>query len=451
MNETKKNILVVDDEKGVRESIKMTLKDHYLITEAHTGHIAISKMLKEPIDLVLLDLNLPDTNGIKVLKELKRIDESVNVIMITADNAVKTAVQAMKFGAYDYITKPFNIDELIQLVAKAIEKTSIQKENLYLRASAVKEEFKMIGKSPKIKEVIDFIEDVAKSSSTILISGETGVGKELVARQIHKNSLRSKKLFVPVNCAAIPENLLESELFGHEKGAFTGAMDRYIGKFEIASGGTLFLDEVGTLPNAMQAKLLRVLQDKTIERLGAEKPIPVDIRIISATNLDLKKAVEDGKFREDLYYRLNVIPIHVPALRERKEDIPLLADHFIKKYSAALGKTISGFSQEAIKTLVSYNWPGNIRELENLVERLVVLGKGSVINREDLPREVSNNRSSATSTQIQYKSLKEATLAFEKDFIDNIIAKTGGNKVQAAKLLGVHRNTLSQREKRLNK
>ncbi len=451
MNEGKKNILVVDDEKGVRESIKMTLKDRYLITEAHTGHSAISKMLKEPIDLVLLDLNLPDTNGIKVLKELKRIDESVNVIMITADNAVKTAVQAMKLGAYDYITKPFNIDELIQLVAKAIEKTSIQKENIYLRASAVKEGFKIIGKSPKIKEVIDFIEDVAKSSSTVLISGETGVGKELVARQIHKNSLRSKKLFVPVNCAAIPENLLESELFGHEKGAFTGAMDRYIGKFEIASGGTLFLDEVGTLPNAMQAKLLRVLQDKTIERLGAEKPIPVDIRIISATNLDLKKEVEDGKFREDLYYRLNVIPIHVPALRERKEDIPLLADHFIKKYSSALGKTISGFSQEAIKTLVAYNWPGNIRELENLVERLVVLGKGSVINREDLPREVSNNRSSATGTQIQYKSLKEATLAFEKDFIDNIIAKTGGNKVQAAKLLGVHRNTLSQREKRLNK
>jgi len=357
----------------------------------------------------------------------------------------------MKLGAYDYITKPFNIDELIQLVAKAIEKTSIQKENIYLRASAVKEGFKIIGKSPKLKEVIDFIEDVAKSSSTVLISGETGVGKELVARQIHKNSLRSKKLFVPVNCAAIPENLLESELFGHEKGAFTGAMDRYIGKFEIASGGTLFLDEVGTLPNAMQAKLLRVLQDKTIERLGAEKPIPVDIRIISATNLDLKKEVEDGKFREDLYYRLNVIPIHVPALRERKEDIPLLADHFIKKYSSALGKTISGFSQEAIKTLVAYNWPGNIRELENLVERLVVLGKGSVINREDLPREVSNNRSSATGTQIQYKSLKEATLAFEKDFIDNIIAKTGGNKVQAAKLLGVHRNTLSQREKRLNK
>lgn len=448
MTSRKKHILVVDDERGVRESIKMTLKDRYRIAEAADGKSALAKMLKEPVDLVLLDVNLPDTSGIKVLKELKRMDETVNVIMITADNSVKTAVHAMKLGAYDYITKPFNIEELMQLTAKAIEKTALQKENLYLKASTTSSESQIVGMSLKTTELLSLIETVAQSTSTVLLFGETGVGKELAARQIHKLSPRHNKFFVAVNCAAIPENLIESELFGHEKGAFTGACERYIGKFEMADGGTLFLDEVGTLPAAMQAKLLRVLQDKTIERLGGERPIRVDTRIISATNIDLKKAVEEGRFREDLFYRLNVIPVEVPPLRERKSDIELLANYFLKKYATAFGKEPKEFSPEAMSMLVSYRWPGNIRELENLVERLVVLSKNPSIDEEDLPREMTMRETAITEPEMEFKSLKEATIAFEKSLIDKIISKAGGNKAKAAKILGIHRNTLAQIEKK---
>ncbi len=448
MTSRKKHILVVDDERGVRESIKMTLKDRYRIAEAADGKSALAKMLKEPVDLVLLDVNLPDTSGIKVLKELKRMDETVNVIMITADNSVKTAVHAMKLGAYDYITKPFNIEELMQLTAKAIEKTALQKENLYLKASATSSESQIVGMSMKTTELLSLIETVAQSPSTVLLFGETGVGKELAARQIHKSSPRHNKFFVAVNCAAIPENLIESELFGHEKGAFTGACERYIGKFEMADGGTLFLDEVGTLPAAMQAKLLRVLQDKTIERLGGERPIRIDTRIISATNIDLKKAVEEGRFREDLFYRLNVIPVEVPPLRERKSDIELLANYFLKKYAAAFGKEPKEFSPEAMSMLISYRWPGNIRELENLVERLVVLSKNPSIDEEDLPREMTMRETAITEPEMEFKSLKEATIAFEKSLIDKIISKAGGNKAKAAKILGIHRNTLAQIEKK---
>ncbi|MFA5104014.1 MAG: sigma-54 dependent transcriptional regulator [Candidatus Margulisiibacteriota bacterium] len=448
MTPRRKNILVIDDEKGVRESIKMTLKDKYRILEAADGKSALAKMLKEPVDLVLLDVNLPDTNGIKLLKEIKRIDETVNVIMITADNCVKTAVHAMKLGAYDYINKPFNIEELLLLTEKAIEKTSLIKENIYLKASSVSNEMQIVGNSPKTRELLSLIETVAQSPSTVLISGETGVGKELAARQIHKLSARANRLFVTVNCSAIPENLIESELFGHEKGAFTGAFERYIGKFEMADGGTLFLDEVGTLPQAMQAKLLRVLQDKYVERLGGEKPIRVDSRIISATNIDLKKAVKEGKFREDLFYRLNVIPVVVPPLRERRDDIELLTKYFLKKYSAAFGKTMEGFSPEAMSILKDYKWPGNIRELENLVERLVVLSKSPLIDEEDLPKEISRNETAISGPEMEYKSLKEATIAFEKSMIEKIISKAGGNKAKAAKMLGIHRNTLTQIEKK---
>lgn len=448
MNPRRKNILVVDDEKGVRESIKMTLKDKYRLTEAADGKSALAKLIKEPVDLVLLDVNLPDTTGIKLIKEIKRIDETVNIIMVTADNSVKTAVHAMKLGAYDYITKPFNIEELLQLTEKAIEKTSLQKENLYLKASAVSSETQIVGDSPKTRELLVLIQTVAQSPSTVLICGETGVGKELVARQIHRSSSRRNRLFVAVNCAAIPENLIESELFGHEKGAFTGAFERYIGKFEIADGGTLFLDEVGMLPHAMQAKLLRVLQEKTIERLGGEKPLRIDTRIISATNVDLEKAVEEGKFRKDLFYRLNVIPVVVPPLRERKEDIELLANYFLKKYSVAFGKSMDGFSPEAMSILGSYKWPGNIRELENLVERLVVLSKTPLIDEEDLPKELSRRDTGLSSPEMECKSLKEATIAFEKSLVEKIISKAGGNKAKAAKMLGIHRNTLSQIEKR---
>lgn len=448
MNRAK--ILIIDDDKNLRATMKMGLSDDFDVMEAAGGSEGIKKLTRESADIVLLDLRLPDTDGLNLLREIKKIDPTMNVIMITADNTVKKAVEAMKDGAYDYITKPFDLEELSLLISKALEKSSIQKENIFLRQSGQDEKDPMIGKSPKINEVRSLIRDISGSSSTVLIQGETGVGKELVARLIHSSGDRSDKLFVAVNCSAIPENLLESELFGYEKGAFTGAFERHIGKFEISSGGTLFLDEVGTLPQNMQAKLLRVLQEKSIERLGSERPIEIDTRIISATNLDLKKAVQEGKFREDLFYRLNVIPIVVPPLRERDGDIGLLAAHFINKYNKVLNKDILGFTKGSLDMLMRYPWPGNVRELENLIERLVVLGKDKYIKAESLPAEINGDEKSPTIKEIHHLSLKEATRVFEKDFIKHILEKAGGSKTKAAKMLGIHRNTLLQLEKKLN-
>jgi DNA-binding NtrC family response regulator len=313
----KPNILVVDDEKSMRDSMHMLLKDNYTVHLADSGKVAINIIKKEPIDLVLLDIRLPEIDGMEVLKIIKGIDDSIEVIMVTAVIMVGKAVEAIRHGAYDYITKPFDIEALQEQVAKVMEKRKLLQENISLRRLMEKDfQFeKIVGKSPAIREVFKIIDDVAKSNATILISGESGTGKELVARAIHNRSARRDGLFVAVNCAAIPENLLESELFGHEKGSFTGAIDRQIGKFEISNGGTIFLDEIGNLPLPMQAKLLRALQEKEIERIGGSKPIPVDVRIISATNSDLRAEIKNRKFREDLYYRLNVIPVHLPPLR----------------------------------------------------------------------------------------------------------------------------------------
>jgi len=447
---SKPKLLIIDDDKNLRASMKLGLEDDYAVIEAPNGSEGLKKVIKEKVDLVLLDLRLPDTSGLKLLKEIKEIDPSLNVIMITADNAVKKAVEAMKHGAYDYITKPFDLTELSLLSSKAIERSSIEKENLFLKQSCPSSKDRMIGKSEKLQELRQLIDDIAGSSSTILIQGETGVGKELVARQVHNSSKRSGHLFVAVNCSAIPDNLIESELFGYEKGAFTGAFERHTGKFEIADGGTLFLDEVGTLPSSLQAKLLRVLQEKVIERLGSEHPVDIDVRIISATNTDLKKAVAGGRFREDLYYRLNVIPVLVPPLRDRKGDIELLAAHFIKKYNRMLGKNILGLTEEALSLLEKYDWPGNVRELENLIERLVVLGKEKYISGAELPAEVTGASRSPAIKEIRHLSLKEATKEFEKDFIKQVVARAGGSKNKAAKMLGIHRNTLLQLEKKLN-
>ena len=455
MRPKKPVILIVDDEESLRHSLTMALEGSYVVETAKDGRDAIEFVSASPVDVVLLDVRLPELDGIAVLKQIKNIDETVPVIMITAVMTVNTAVAAMKVGAYDYITKPFNIDELEVLIEKALENSAIKKENIYLRKEVVEaEKFEeIVGRSRPMQEVFKTIDDVAASSVTVLIRGESGTGKELVAKAIHKRSPRKNKLFVPVNCAAIPENLLESELFGHEKGSFTGAFERQLGKFEIASGGTLFLDEVSSMPLPMQAKLLRAIQEKTIERIGGAKPISVDVRIISATNIDLAQAVREKKFREDLFYRLNVIPIDIPSLRERRDDVPLLIDHFLVKYNKEFGKKVKGFSKEALDALARYDWPGNVRELENLLERMVVLWKGGNIGAEKLPPEISGRSPRATVRGGIFveSTLREAEKKFEAEFIRATLQKAGGSKGKAAKILGIHRNTLLKLEKKFGK
>ncbi|MFA6169845.1 MAG: sigma-54 dependent transcriptional regulator [Candidatus Margulisiibacteriota bacterium] len=442
-------ILVVDDEKSMRESMKMLLEGRYELHFAASGRDAIEIVKKHSIDLVLLDIHLPEIDGIEVLRIIKGLDDSIEVIMITAVVMVGKAVEAIRSGAYDYITKPFDIQALQEQVEKVLEKRSLAKENYSLRTIIGKDhQFeKIVGSSEKIKEIFGVIEDVAQSNATIIITGESGTGKELVARAIHNRSPRKDKLFVAVNCAAIPENLLESELFGHEAGSFTGAAERQLGKFEIANGGTIFLDEIGSLPLAMQAKLLRAIQEKEIERVGGQKPIPVDVRLISATNSDLREEIKNRKFREDLYYRLNVIPIHLPPLREREEDIPLLANHFLAKYNREFGKKIRGIKKEVFPFLINYDWPGNVRELENLIERLVVLTKEGYIEAKKLPHEIKGEE--GCETGYNETTLSRAVKKFEIDFIKQALEKTGGKKGQAAKILGIHRNTLLNITKKL--
>ncbi len=440
-------ILIVDDEESLRKSLTMVLEGKFNVLTAKDGKEALEAVQKKTVDLVLLDIRLPEIDGIEVLERIKQIDETIVVIMLTAVLTVNTAVQAMKRGAYDYITKPFNIDELLALVSKAIEKRDLLKENIYLKSELFEAAFeKIIGKSGVMQEIFKIIDDVSGSNATVLIYGESGTGKELVARAIHNRSERSKKLFVPVNCAAIPENLLESELFGHERGAFTGAFERKLGKFEIAEGGTIFLDEVGALPLSMQAKLLRVLQERVIERIGGLKPIPIDVRIISATNIDLSHAVKEKKFREDLFYRLNVVPINLPPLRERRSDIPLLVNHFIAEYNREFGKKIKGFTHPAMEYLLTYDWPGNVRELQNLIERLVALSKKNIISVEVLPSEITKIYLPKIEGEM---GLKEAERKFEAAFISKVLEQARGSKALAAKMLGIHRNTLLKLEKKL--
>lgn len=446
----KAKILICDDEKSMRDSMYMLLQEKYDVTVAKTGKQAIEIVKTKAIDLVLLDIRMPEIDGIEVLKIIKGINESIEVIMVTAVIMVKKAVQAIRLGAYDYLAKPFDIDSLQEQVAKALEKKKLTQENLSLRQLIEKDyQFeKIVGKSKEIREIFKVIDDVAKSNATVLITGESGTGKELVARAIHNRSPRKDKLFVPVNCAAIPETLLESELFGHERGSFTGATTRQIGKFEIANGGTIFLDEIGSMPLIMQAKLLRTIQEKEIERIGSGYATPVDVRIISATNSNLRQEIKKYKFREDLFYRLNVIPIHLPPLRERREDVHLLVNHFLQKYGREFGKKIKGMKKAALDFLIDYDWPGNIRELENLIERLVVLTKEDHIGKEHLPAEITGE--ATAETEPQEGNFFEAVQKFEAKFIKKALQKSGGKKSQAAKLLGIHRNTLTNLQKKLD-
>ncbi len=420
MTDGKADILIVEDEKNVRAALSLALSDKYNLFSASDGKKALEMIFERNIDLVLLDIRLPEVNGMDVLKQIKDMSSSIPVIMLTAVRTVDSAVSAMKLGAYDYVIKPFDINELMALIEKALEKRNLEKENVFLKNELEKTGGfeKIIGMSEKMREIFKLIKSVARGDATVLITGESGTGKELVARAIHHQSKRAKKLFVPVNCAAIPENLLESELFGYEKGAFTGAYERRLGKFEIANGGTIFLDEISTMPLPMQAKLLRVLQERVIDRVGGTIQVEIDVRVISATNSDLKQEVDNKKFRGDLFYRLNVIPMVIPPLRERTEDIPLLVNYFLDKYNKEFGKKIKEFDADAMHVLTSYPWPGNVRELENLIERLVVLSDRNIITKDKLPPEI-------------YKKLMdEHAKRFEMDFIKQAIQKSNLNERQ---------------------
>ena len=372
-----KSILIVDDEPNIRRVLEAVFsKDHYRVFTAENGRKALDVISSEPsLDVLLCDLIMPDMNGVEVLRAAKEANPALSVVMITAHGTIKTAVEAMKYGAFDYVTKPFDMDEIKLVVKNALERSQLLVENASLKQE-LKSRFRfdeIVGSSGKMQEVYRIIERVANSNATVLIRGESGTGKELVAKAIHYNSLRSEKPFIAVSCAALPETLLESELFGYEKGAFTGAAGQKRGRFELAHQGTLFLDEIAELSPAMQVKLLRVLQERQFERVGGTKTVSVDVRLVAATNRDLEDAVAKSEFRPDLYYRLQVIQVFIPALRERKEDVPVLVEHFIQKYNTANGRDIKFVSPEAMELLMKYPWPGNIRELENVIERGIVL------------------------------------------------------------------------------
>ena len=387
-------ILIIDDDQSLLESYTVLLEDEFQVSTAESGESGLDLLRHEDVHLVLLDVRLPGIDGIEVLRRIKALDENVDVIMITAVKNVRVAVEAIKLGAYDYIVKPFEIDEILSLLRRTLEHQSLLREVLYLRAEVDRylEMGNIVGRSPKMRQIYDLIARVADTNATVLISGESGVGKELIARALHQQSQRRLNPFVAVNCAAISEHLVESELFGHERGAFTGAVEMHRGKFELANTGTLFLDEVGSLRLDLQAKLLRVLQEREFERVGGSKTIRTDVRIVAASNQDLRQMVADRTFRDDLFYRLNVIPVHVPPLRDRREDIPLLVNHFLTKYNKAFGRQVQGFTSEALALLTHYHWPGNVRELENVIERLVVISRHRILDVEDMPLDLMSVR-----------------------------------------------------------
>jgi len=450
-------ILIIDDELSIRELLKdfLTGKGFEVVT-ASDGESGLNLLKEDKFDLLLLDLMMPGINGMDVLREIASEKIDIPAIMITAYASVSTAVEAMKLGAFDYITKPFVLEDVHLAIKRALDVSRLQEENSRLKKE-LKKKFsthKIIGNSLPLQEVIKFIEKIADTDSTILVTGESGTGKELVAKTIHYNSPRARSTFVPLNCAAIPKDILESELFGHEKGAFTGAVSTRIGRFELANNGTLFLDEIGELAPSLQVKLLRVLQEKEFERVGGIKTIKVDVRIIAATNRDLEKAVKEGTFREDLYYRLNVIPLHLPPLRKMKEDVPLLIEHFIIEISKRKKKEPPKISHETMSYLANYRWPGNVRELENLIERLIILKEGDYITPDELPeRFLENRHMPKVVTKSKLLSSEGVDLNIVLDEIENnmiiqALEMSKGVKSKAASLLGLNRTTLIEKMKK---
>ena len=437
-------VLVVDDDPGVRESFRLILEDHYEVMDVSDGPAALDVVRASTIDLVLLDIRLPGMDGIEVLERIKAIDEGIEVILVTAVKTVRTAVAAMKLGAFDYLTKPFEEDELLSLSRRALERRALEREVAFLRSELARAHDldEIVGRDPSIEKLHSLIVQVARTSTTVLITGESGTGKELVARAIHHQGPRRDGPFVAVNPAAIAETLIESELFGHERGAFTGAHQRKLGKFELAQGGTLFLDEIGTLRADLQAKLLRVIQEREIERVGGARPVKIDVRFIAATNTNLKEAIGRGAFRDDLYYRLNVVQVVVPPLRERIQDVPLLVDHFIRRDNRRFHKRVEGLSPEALAALKAYWWPGNVRELENVIERCVVLAEGPVIQLNDLPLDVSLPQQATKVRAAEALPLNEATDQFERQIVLRVLERVGWNLTEAGRILEVHRNSL---------
>jgi DNA-binding NtrC family response regulator len=441
----KPSILLIDDDDSMRRVMEFSLVEAgYSVRAAASGEEGLRLLEKESYGAVITDITMPGMSGMDVLARVREIDAHLPVIVITAYGTIESAVEAMKKGAFDYITKPFNRDELRLTLDKALRMRRLERENVELRAE-VTDRYRfesIIGASEKLKEILNLAGRVAPSDANVLITGESGTGKELLAKGVHYNSSRAEGPFVAVNCAAIPENLIESELFGHVKGAFTGAIRDREGKFELAGGGTLFLDEIGELRADLQAKILRALQERQVDRVGGSHPISVDVRVIAATNKDIERAVKEGTIREDLYYRLSVIMLHMPPLRDRRDDIPLLVSHFLKKFNAGADLRIEA---EALSTIKAYGWPGNVRELENVIERASVLRRGDVITLADLPDKLKKEKADVASIILNLPDEGISLEDLEKNLIVKALEKHRGNQTRAAEYLGITRPTLIYR------
>ena len=445
-------VLVVDDEDAVRASLRAILKANCHVLEARNGRQALDMLAAHPVDLVMLDQRMPGEQGLDVLLQIKSLDPTIVVVLATAVREVKVAVEALKRGAYDYITKPFEVDDIVLLVQRGLEQRMLEREVLCLRSELARPDIDhgdtskgIIGRHPEVLRLHQLIAQVAPTPTTVLITGESGTGKELVARAIHHQSPRAAKPFVAFNVAAFPDTLIDAELCGYERGAFTGALARKLGRFELAQGGTVVLDEIGALRPDLQTKLLRVLQEREVERLGGARPIPVDVRVLAATNTDLQAAVRNGTFRDDLYYRLNVVNIHLPPLRDRREDIPLLVDHFVRKIARECGRDVQGVSGAARDLLARYDWPGNVRELENVIHRAVVLATGRVLQLHDFPLEVAMPETRSHLAEHTGLPLKDACDQFERQYVLRVLDQLQWNVSGAARALGVHRNTIVQK------
>lgn len=449
-------ILVVDDDEAIRDALKVILEDDFDVVCVNSGHQALETISRDRFDLVFLDVVMPEMDGIETLRRIKAHDSSLDVIMISAVDRAQEATDSIRLGAYDYVTKPFDHEIILNRLDKVLLKQNLAKEVSFHRSQADQgtNGVNIISKSRKMADVLELIEKVAQTSSNVLITGESGTGKELVAHTLHNKSVRKDHTFVAINCAAIPAELMEAELFGHEKGAFTGAHRQVIGKFEYAHKGTVFLDEISSLRPEFQAKLLRFIQEREFSRVGSHRSVKVDVRIVVATNTSLDEMVGQGTFREDLFFRLNVVPVLLPPLRDRKGDVPLLADHFLRRFNRRMNKNIKGFAPDAIAMLEAYPWPGNIRELENLIERMVVLGADNTfIDEKDLPFDLLFHGEAEKEKDNQFQEntgLVRARQAFERVYILRALKNCQWNQTMAAELLGIHRNTLIQKMKSLN-